>query len=176
MKNAVRVNLNGLYAPFFYKNPWTKVLRGKRVLVVHPFSIEIEEQYKKRTLLWENSDVLPDFELITYKAIQSIQYNEMLLKDWFEALEKMEKDISKIDFDIAIIGCGAYGMPLASYVKNLGKQAIHLAGWVQILFGIIGKRWEDIPEVSKFFNEYWIRPYPTSVPKNSNKIENGCYW
>ncbi|WP_275353744.1 hypothetical protein [Klebsiella pneumoniae] len=78
-------------------------------------------------------------------------------KNWFEALEKC-KAISKIDFDVAIIGCGAYGLPLASFVKNLGKQSIHLAGWTQVLFGIKGKRWDDLPQISKFYNDHWIRP------------------
>lgn len=176
LKNAVRVNLDGYYAPFFFKDPWTVVLEGKRVLVIHPFSEEIEAQYKRKNLIWSNPEILPDFTLLTYKTVQSLQFNRTEYNTWFDALEKMEKDISTIDFDIAIIGCGAYGMPLAAYIKDMGKQAIHLAGWVQILFGIIGKRWEDLPEVNKFFNEYWIHPYSTSIPQNAKKVENGCYW
>ena len=34
----------------------------------------------------------------------------------------MKADIKEIDFDIAIIGAGAYGMFLAQYVKSLGKK------------------------------------------------------
>lgn len=45
----------------------------------------------------------------------------------------------KINFDTAIIGCGAYGMPLAAQIKNAGRQAIHLGGAVQLLFGIKGE-------------------------------------
>lgn len=40
----------------------------------------------------------------------------------------MEDKIKQIDFDVCIIGCGAYGLPLAAFVKRMGKQAIHLAG------------------------------------------------
>lgn len=71
----------------------------------------------------------------------------------------------KIDFDIALIGCGAYGMPLASFIKGMGKQAVHLAGWTQILFGIKGKRWDDLPYVSKFYNNAWVRPQQQSKIK-----------
>ena len=46
-------------------------------------------------------------------------------------------------FDIAIIGCGAYGLPLAAKLKKEGRQAIHLAGVTQLMFGIKGKRWEE---------------------------------
>lgn len=41
-----RVNLDGYYAPFLWKNPWTRVLEGKRVLVVHPFVESIRYQYE----------------------------------------------------------------------------------------------------------------------------------
>ncbi|WP_274095727.1 hypothetical protein [Riemerella anatipestifer] len=40
---------------------------------------------------------------------------------WFDALEDMKNKIDLVDFDVAIIGCGAYGLPLASYIKNKGK-------------------------------------------------------
>lgn len=33
--------------PFVAVSPWTKALEGKRVLVVHPFSRSVGEQYKK---------------------------------------------------------------------------------------------------------------------------------
>lgn len=89
----------------------------------------------------------------------------------------MKEQIRNKDFDIALIGCGAYGMPLAAYVKQLGKQAVHLAGWTQMLFGIYGKRWvEDQQEFSKFINDYWIRPIKDETPISAKQVEGGCYW
>ena len=175
-----RVNLDGFYAPFRWENPWTKALKDKRVLVVHPFVESIRYQYENnRTKLWNNPDVLPEFkELLTLKAVQSIaDAKDQPYKDWFEALRYMEDEIAKLDFDVAIIGCGAYGMCLAAHVKRMGKIAIHLAGWTQMLFGVYGNRWiKDQPEYSKFINKYWIRPNENEKPKGANKIENGCYW
>lgn len=176
LKNAIFVNLDGYYAPYYYKNPWTRNLKGKRVLVIHPFSEDISSQYQKRESLFKDKNVLPDFTLITYKSVQSMLGIETGFSNWFEALEKMESDIIKIDFDIAIIGCGAYGMPLAAFCKKLGKQAIHLAGWTQILFGIKGTRWDNNKRVVEFYNNYWIRPSEVNRPKNANKVENACYW
>ncbi|MDO5614604.1 MAG: hypothetical protein Q4G16_00310 [Cruoricaptor ignavus] len=89
----------------------------------------------------------------------------------------MKEKISKTDFDIAIIGCGAYGFPLASFIKNLGKQAIHLGGVTQLLFGITGKRWEDWEHYTSLRAEngkHWITP--TEAPKGFKNVENGCYW
>ncbi|MBR3152414.1 MAG: hypothetical protein IKF52_02220 [Clostridia bacterium] len=181
LKKSVKINLEGYYAPFLWKNPWTKVLKNKRVLVIHPFTESIEKQYQyNREKLFENIDVLPEFkELLTIKAVQSIAGNgaNLEFKDWFEALQYMETQIDKLDFDIALIGCGAYGMNLAAYIKRKGKIAVHLAGWTQMLFGIYGNRWiEDQPEYIKYINEYWVRPLENEKPQGLNKVENGCYW
>ena len=117
-------------------------MRGKRVLVVHPFAETIEKQYEKRTLLFKNPETLPQFEsLETIKAVQSIAGNQTNFKDWFEALDYMEKEMDKCNYDIVILGCGAYGFPLAAYAKSQGKKAIYMGGVTQFLFGIKGKRY-----------------------------------
>lgn len=162
--------------PYDFEHPWTKALEGKKVLVIHPFAKTIECQYKRRELLWENQAILPAFELKTIKAVQTIAGEKSEFESWFDALEWMENEIDKIDFDIAIIGCGAYGFPLAAYCKKNGKKAIHLGGATQILFGIRGKRWEELPEVAKFMNEYWVRPLPEETPQAKQTVEGGCYW
>lgn len=179
LKFAKKVNLYGYYFPFLYHNPWTKLLKGKKVLVIHPFKEEIEYQYSRRKEIWGEkvNDILPDFTLLTYKAVQSMGCGlDCTYSNWFDALDKMKLDIKKVDFDIAIIGCGAYGMPLASYVKDLGKISIHLAGCTQLLFGIIGKRWQDMEMFDEIINENWIHPFKESVPKIAKNIEHGCYW
>lgn len=168
-----------IMGPYFFKNPWTRALKGKRVLVVHPFADTIKNQYKKRERLFKDPDVLPAFELQTLKAIQSIGGNSQY-NDWFEALEDMKLQISACNFDICIIGCGAYGFPLAAHVKRIGKKAIQLAGMTQLLFGIWGARW-DKNNYSKYnykdlLNEYWVRPSQNECPQNASKVENGCYW
>lgn len=162
--------------PYYYIPAWTRALAGKKVLVVHPYAATIEKQYQKRHLLFENRDFLPDFELKTIKAVQSIAYEQVEFADWFEALDHMKKQIADVDFDIAIIGCGAYGFPLASYVKDLGKKAVHMGGVTQILFGIKGRRWDDIPIVSSLYNEHWVRPDKSETPQNASNVEGGCYW
>lgn len=162
--------------PWYYENPWSKALYGKKVVVVHPFSESILEQYKKHEKLFPEK-MIPSFELRTVKAVQTIagQVDERF-DTWFEALEYMYDECMKENFDIAIIGCGAYGFSLAAKLKQAGKQAIHLGGATQIMFGIKGKRWDEIPEISKFYNESWVRPNQNEAVKGGNKVENGCYW
>lgn len=162
------------------KIPWSTALKGKKVLVIHPFAETIQSQYKKRELIFPDTDILPEFELKTLKAVQTVAgEKDSRFATWFDALDWMYQEALKIDFDIAIIGCGAYGFPLAAKLKQAGKQAIHLAGATQLLFGIKGKRWEEndaFTYVQKFFNDSWVRPGEVDKPKNAKNVEDGCYW
>lgn len=173
--NASLIRLESIES-YYFENPWSKHLAGKKVLVIHPFEQSIKHQFAKRELLFENKDVLPPFELKTIKAVQTIAFNDTTFSDWFEALDSMKQQMQQTDFDIALIGAGAYGLPLAAYAKELGKQAIHFGGSLQILFGIKGARWDDMPLVNKFYNEHWIRPLKEETPGEFKKVEDGCYW
>lgn len=157
--------------------PWSRALKGKRVLVIHPFADTIRAQYEtNRDKIW-NENILPEFELITYKALQTQgDERDERFSTWFQALDYMKEEISNIDFDVALIGCGAYGLPLAEAVKKMGKQAIHLGGSTQIMFGIKGKRWESMDFFVRNMNEYWVRPSANEIPKGASKVEEGCYW
>ena len=131
--------------PYYHEDPWSQMLENKTVLVIHPFSDSIEQQYRKHrngNLLFRDPRMLPEFELKTLKAVQSSRGSKKNFCNWFDALDWMCEQVSRIDFDIAIIGAGAYGFPLASFVKSIGKKAVHLGGATQILFGIRGLRWD----------------------------------
>ena len=95
---------------------------------------------------------------------------------WFDALDYMYEEAMKIDFDVAILGCGAYGFPLAARLKAAGKQAIHMGGVTQILFGIKGKRWVENPRAQLKFNDAWVFPKASETPARSGDVEGGCYW
>lgn len=161
--------------PYYHLKPWSLALEGKKVLVVHPFEMSIKKNYAFRELLFP-FDVLPEFELKTLKSVQSIANNKSGFQTWFDALDAMCDNISGIDFDVMIVGAGAYGMSLAAHAKRMGKQSIHLGGATQILFGIKGKRWETNEKISSFFNDNWTRPMKIEVPLGYHQIENGCYW
>jgi hypothetical protein len=187
MVNSTRIKLMYL-DPYWSQIPWTKALENKKILVVHPFAESIRRQYQKREMLFKNKDILPEFKsLAVIKAVQSLGKGDDRFNDWFDALEYMKEEINKVDFDICLIGCGAYGFPLAAHVKRIGKKAVHMGGSLQLLFGIRGKRWEindphyEQPEnvFIDYFglpNEHWIRPSEEEKPANHNKVEDSCYW
>lgn len=199
--NPERVHLIFL-EPYWADKPWMKALEGKKVLVVHPFSTTIRKQYAIRELLFENKDVLPEFKsLQVMPAVQSIGGRPYITDEktgllvradfttWFEALSYMESEVEKYDFDVALIGCGAYGMPLAAHIKRMGKKAVHIGGALQLFFGIKGKRWENAeyaktmrnswPRVNYLRlldNPHWVHPSKAETPKAAENVENGCYW
>lgn len=174
--------------PFWSKKPWTEKLKGKKILVVHPFALLIKEQYKKRKFLFNNENVLPEFKSFeVLEAVQSAAGQENSFENWFEALNYMKTEINKFDYDVCLIGAGAYGFPLAAYVKRSGKKAIHMGGSLQLLFGIRGNRWDNpnygvkewgIKEgsYSDLVNEHWVKPSDKFRPKNADQVEGACYW
>ena len=162
--------------PYYHETPWTRALEGRSVLVIHPFEQSIRQQYKKRTELFSNPEMLPSFDLKTIKAVQSLGGECHGYNSWFEALDQMCGKVDETEFDIALIGAGAYGLPLAAHIKRLGKKAVHLGGATQILFGIKGKRWDEFPPVRKLYNEHWSRPLQEETPSGYKAVESGCYW
>lgn len=155
---------------------WSSALEGKRVLVISPFEDEIKKQYAKREKLFiGHPEILPEFELITLKVPLTLgDEKDFEFPTFMDALEDMKKKINKINFDIALVGAGAYGSLLAIHIKEIGKAAIQCGGATQTLFGIIGKRWENRDHVKQFVNEDWI--HPSSKPEGYEKIEGGAYW
>lgn len=162
----------GCLEPWNWSEPWSKALERKKILIIHPYKDTILEQYKRRKVLF-NREVLPEVELICIKAVQTIAgEKDERFQTWFEAFNYLYNEAMATDFDVALIGCGSYGMPLALKLKQAGKCTIHLGGGLQLLFGIKGKRWDD----SNLYNEHWVRPKEDETPQNNKSIENGCYW
>ncbi len=149
-------------------NPfWTKALYQKKVLVVSPFYKEIMAQYPKRNLLWPDGR-LPSFELDYDPSIWVDDHPG----DYFDALECITERVLKKDFEVAILGCGELGLPLAASIKRSGRSAIQLGSVIHILFGLKGKRFDD----KGIYNEYWIRPGEDTKPTYSDTIDDNTYW
>jgi hypothetical protein len=163
--------------PYYSADPWTRGLRGRKVLVVHPFAESIAEQYeKKRKRLFDDPNVLPPFDLCLIKAVQSVAGEVSAFDTWFDALASMKAAMDAIAYDVCLVGAGAYGLPLAAHAKRSGKMAIHMGGATQILFGIKGRRWDDHDVISKLYRDSWTRPKECEVPRNAMMVEDGCYW
>ncbi|MFR3754388.1 MAG: hypothetical protein ACLTW9_22845 [Enterocloster sp.] len=94
-----------------YDEPFTYALKGQKVLVVHYLANQIKDQYEKRESLFDNPKILPEFQLQAMPAVQTIAGNrDERFESWFDALNYMYEQTKNYDYDIALLGCGAYGM------------------------------------------------------------------
>lgn len=167
------------FGPYFdieTNKTWVRALEGKKVLVINSFTDSIEYQYKRKDkLVKDKSFELPNFDLKVYKTyVTQVGERPGGFKNSFDVLEKMLDDIKKIDFDIALVGAGAYGFPIAVEIKRMGKIAIETCGRTPLFFGIYGER--DINHgIKQNLTDAWIRPME-EPPKKFKEVENGCYW
>lgn len=95
-----------------------------------------------------------------------------------DVLSRVCEELAAIDFDVALIGAGSLGIPLAHHVKQLGRVGISLGGHLQVLFGVQGKRWrEDSQWQQDYWNEAWI-DMPSDVhPRGARWLaDDGAYW
>ena len=170
----------GALEPFFSEEPWSFSLQGLRVLVVHPFSESIQHNYLlHRNMLFKNPNILPEFSLRVIKAPQTITGNKREYPSWSQTLEALKMKVYQESFDVAVVGCGAYGLPLGAAIKAMGKMCVHLGGATQLLFGIRGGRWSHHPSYSGYrslMTEAWTSPLVRERPVGWDKIEDGCYW
>jgi len=164
--------------PYYSENPWSISLRKKKVLVITPFVESIRIQYEKnRNKLFENPSVLPEFQLSFIKAPY---HNDNRFDNWIQVSDWYKNELNKIDFDIALLGNGCWGMTCGGFIKkHLNKSAIQMGGALQLLFGIYGNRW--LNKESRFYkagiiNNSWERPFENERPSYYESVEGGCYW
>lgn len=70
-RNSVKVGHRAV-EPYFFQNPWTHELAGKRILVISPLSQTIRYQWKKIDSVWGERQIFPKIQLDVYQSVQSI--------------------------------------------------------------------------------------------------------
>lgn len=169
---------NRALEPYFFQSPWSRELASRIVLVVHPFTATIRRQYAKNVSLWLDPDVLPRFELKLVQSPLTLADAPKPHTSWSDSLRHLQARVSAAaPFDVALLGCGAYGLPLAHYIVNEHNvPALYMGGALQLLFGIKGRRWADRPDFRAFFNSHWVWPDAAETPPGASRVENGAYW
>lgn len=174
---APKARLVGLTClePHLWQEPWFTALRDKRVLVVTPFADTVRSQFERMRDVWtKKPQMAVPFELLTLRTPFAAAIAPSPYRDWQSGLDDLRRGMDMLHFDVAIIGAGAWSLPLAAHAKLSGRVGIHLGGATQILFGVRGKRWDENPKHSPFITDAWVRP--SERPTLLSKIEDGCYW
>jgi hypothetical protein len=150
-------------------NPWTRALRGKKILLISPFVGTMQTQAQAYPV-----DLFPECTFVCLKPpmTQGLESNRGFRKEFADFCA----EVRSCDFDVALCACGGYGNPICAYIYTLGKSAIYVGGVLQMYFGIYGGRWikERKDVLGLYMTKAWTRP--KERPKGFEKIENGCYW
>lgn len=178
------------------------ILSRKRVLVVSPFGPLIKEQYLKRNQIFEEFKKLPgqvgqryrEFkypEFVTLESFQTdITYNGGYMNNaycpdesYHETIKRYKTELKKLNYDVALLCCGAYTNELGLYIKEeMKKQSIYMGGALQLYFGIKGDRYsylgkEIVVKGEKrqgfdVINESWVEFPVNRLPEELRRIQS----
>jgi hypothetical protein len=163
--------------PYYFKNSWMPDIKGKRLLIVHPFIKTIKKQIPNIKQIFPNMHWFEDctFQIVQPPLTLAGNHHNMDWQEHYKLFIETLKDIN--DFDIALVAAGGYGMLISDYIfTEMKKSVMYIGGALQIFFGIIGKRWFDNKDILKLVNDEWIRPLKEDKPPNFTNVEKGCYW
>ena len=152
-------------------------IAGLRWLVVSPFVKTMKTQLSRLALIHRVSEKTDPFSFVkeTCRFLECPHLASLVrspFPTWSEGLSILSQKALAEDFDICIVGAGAWSLPLLKIIKENGRKGLHLGGETQLVFGIKGKRWD----YSGIYNEGWVRPLPEETPPNHRTKEKGCYW
>jgi hypothetical protein len=149
-------------------------LKTSKIGFVSYFKKDMEKQLNKINAIHQKCILSTNFdEWRIIKSENTIEGNEPYDKTFFEVYDDLLQRCLAEDRDIYFISCGCYGLLLCNDLKKKGKQAIYVGGILQLIFGIMGKRWLDRPVITQHINKNWI--YPSIIPVNGKNVEGWCY-
>jgi len=163
--------------PYYFADSWMPSLKGKKILIIHPFVKTIEKQIKSLSKLFPGRSWFEDCTIICISPPNTLAGNHGG-KDWQEHYREFIETLKNVnDFDVALVAAGGYGMLISNYIfTNMKRSVMYIGGALQLFFGIIGKRWFDNKQILELVNDDWIRPLSLDKPVNSVRVEKGCYW
>lgn len=149
-----------------------KICNKKKILIINSFTDLIESQITNLNKLYNNKFFLNcEFKFIKtplcYK--ESISTETDIKENFFELVDYLCDKINKIDYDIALLGCGTYAHFLGEFIKNKNKKAIYIGGILPAYFGIIQDRHIKQNKYPLYFNFNFIK---TNIIYEHEKKQN----
>jgi hypothetical protein len=163
-------------------NCYLPLFKNKRVLIVCPFAGYLRERATKETYERAWSKIgKPWFYPASVDAIEFpygfARSTHERYATVLDLLNEIQNEISRQEFDVALVGAAGLAIPLVSYMKGLGKVAIDLGGALQFMFGVSGKRWQAWQDLKQnIFNDHWTHLPAKYRPQEEDVCDNGAYW
>jgi hypothetical protein len=155
-------------------------LRGRRLLLVSGFGDLLGRRANRETFeaVWSKTGK-PWFHPARVEALEiPLGWSATTQASYTTSLDLLGEimgRLAELDFDVALIGGGGLGIPLAAAVKRQGRAAISLGGHIQVLFGVKGERWNGSAWWrERYFNDAWIDLPDRYRPEPGRTYEN--YW
>ena len=148
---------------YLYSTPWTMALRGKRILIVSPWTISAD-RIDNRSTIWNGIDILPDCEITSV----TVDMKALSRRPFVNAMNELVTMVDEKNdtYDVALIACGGFSNPLCWYLYRCGKSAVHVGDVLALWFGIATPRWiAERPDIIRMYsNSAW-----TSQSANDTK-------
>lgn len=162
-------------------NCYLDALKGKKILIICPFAGLLKERaagqifegvWRKTGKRWFHPTSVDALEIpYGFARETQLRFGTTICQ-----LDSIQEQLAHRDFDVALIAAAGLSIPLDSFVKQMGKISLSLGGDLQVLFGVIGKRWRDKPRWKQdYFNECWI-DMPESYKPKEALFRDGDYW
>jgi len=169
-------------SPSNEKNCYLPYFKNKKILLICPFAEVLRERATKEIFegVWSKTGK----KWFYPKNVAALEFPYGFASETHKKYQTAIDlfgyfcgEIDKRDFDVALIGAGGLAIPIASYVKKMGKIGIDLGGHLQFLFGVIGQRWRDREEFKEqYVKDYWMDMPATYKPKETDVCDKGAYW
>ncbi len=170
-------------APYRGEDCYLPDLRNRRILIVTtPAELLVSRATRdvfERT--WDKIQC-PWFSPM---SVEGISFSSLFSSDASEKFSSSLElqsvicdEIASRNFDVALIGASSLGVPLAAFVKSLGKVAISLGGHLQVLFGVQGGRWINNPHWQQaYVTDAWVN-MPVEFRPTGRRwlVDDGAYW
>lgn len=163
-------------------NCYLPLLRDKKILIVTPFGNLLASRATREIFegVWRASGK----KFFEPARVEGLEFPYGFAREtWtryatcLDLMDEIQNEMARRDFDVALIGAGGMGVPLAAFVKRLGKIGIMLGGHLQLIFGVKGARWKnDRTWRDTFFNEWWIDMPAHYHPKQGDDAGEYAYW
>jgi hypothetical protein len=161
---------------------YLSLFRGKRILLICPFAEFLAERANRETFerVWAKTGKRW-FEPASVDAIEFPYGFEPTTQERYETvldlLDEIMPRVRQRDFDVALIAAAGLAIPIAAQIKDMGKIGISLGGHLQIVFGVLGKRWRTNKQWQRdYFNDAWVDVPARYHPTRTDVCDFGAYW
>jgi hypothetical protein len=166
MSNKTLINYGFIELVMPFLNSFKTWGEDKRILIISPLSKSLQYQFKRKDRIIKGY-TFPNFELLTYNTNLTWQHPEdtkeklgLKTNNWHEECERIFSDVVKLNFDIAFLSCGSYGLPLGYFIKHeMHKKSVYIGGALNMLFAIYGERYSASNFVKYYNPECLLDPF-----------------